>query len=1221
MIRKLLKNHLAVFLATFGLLSGFTKLNAQSVSTDSAATTHSTVQDEQAIAMSPFVVGGTTEDNSYTANDTLAGTRVRTDLKDVASAISVVTHQFLQDTGSVNAEDLLVYTPNTEVAGVNGNFSGQAGIPAYNEALINPSNTTRVRGLDTADNTRDYFLTDIPWDSFNVGRIDLQRGPNSILFGVGSPAGIINVSTNDAAFKNSYSFTDRVDGYGSIRNSIDLNQVIIPNTLAIRVAALDDQEKFEQKPAFNNKRRAYAALRYDPVVFGKDNHTSLRAKYERGIVNSNNPRALPPDDEITPWFQTGTTAYGNPGYNKLTINEYSPGHDAGSAQATSTYDLGSWYQGRTYYPDVLTYYNGASSNGTIPKVASGTPTTVITGMIPKGFGIGANGAIDGGIDGLPNYEPLGIPPFSQYAANAPVAIPGGAYYADRVLTDPSIFDFYKHLLDGNNKKEWQRWNAENIALSQTFFHDRLGFELTYDQQSYNSGQVSFLQGPNYGISVDVNQTFSDGTPNPNVGRPYVANSFWASSSASTIDRDSLRFTATGELRAEDYFSKSLLTSILGRSVFTGLLQEDNKRTSALQWNEYAASPDVPALFNLPAASLGSYRQFDWVDYLGPTLANASSASGANVSPVVNIIAPASTSTVKYFNSNWNASGVNPAAPYSFTSYTTGLPVTSTQSENPANYVGWQNVNVQWLNANDPSEFPDLISGAQKFRYRDISQGLTWQGYLLDGDFVPTVGWRKDTVTSYATAGPKNPSSGIVSTSFSDDPSSRTVASGESKSWGGVYHLPKALMSKLPGDLSLSLFYDRSSNFKADTPRQNLIGQTIGNPDGKTKEYGFTVTALDNKVSLKVDWYQTKESNATFASTNGNSIAGLGSNGYLVWGAPDWGLGFSAQLQDYLEGRNPSRGGEWNYAAIDGVPGASAGPGSAAFDNAPETILSKQIVNAWLQAPVTNAFFNYYGINPLPIDVTQLSTGEIHNVFGPGYNTATFQPGSENWSGTSNAVSTVDILSKGQEYELSFQPTKNWNLSVNYSRTFATHENIDSATRAYMNTMYNFLSGPAGELRLWGSSAGFTVGPTWIQGVYDPYLVEVNSAGQSAPEVSPWRVNGVTTYTFDHGILRHAFVGGALRIEAGRIEGYHYSSSLGTLDVTDPWIGPNDTHLDLWAGYTVKLTHGLDWRIQVNVRNVGEKTRLVPSYYEPDGSIALARIQEGMMWQLSNTISF
>jgi outer membrane receptor protein involved in Fe transport len=83
-----------------------------------------------------------------------------------------------------------------------------------------------------------------------VGRVDLQRGPNSILFGTGSPAGIINVSTNGAAFNNSYNITNRVDEYGSLRDSVMLNQEIIPGVLAIRLGALQDDEKYEQQPAF-----------------------------------------------------------------------------------------------------------------------------------------------------------------------------------------------------------------------------------------------------------------------------------------------------------------------------------------------------------------------------------------------------------------------------------------------------------------------------------------------------------------------------------------------------------------------------------------------------------------------------------------------------------------------------------------------------------------------------------------------------------------------------------------------------------------------------------------------------------------------------------------------------------------------------------------------------------------------------------------------------------
>ncbi len=1171
---------------------------------------------EEPTVLSPFVVDAAEDQGSYKANSTLAGTRVRTDLNDISSALSVVTAQFLQDTGATNSQDLLVYTVNTEVGGINGNFSGQGGLPSYNEALINPSNTTRVRGLDSADNTRNYFLTDIPWDSFNSGRIDLQRGPNSILFGVGSPAGIINNSVNDAEFQNFYKVENRVGSYGSLRDSADLNYVLIKNTLAIRFSWVDDDELYQQRYAYNNSKRFYGALRYDPNFFGKDNHTSLRANFERGGVSANNPRALPPVDEITPWFAT-TNAYGNVPLNKLTVNEYMPGNDNSAGNpGYIAYIGGSWAQGRTYYPDVISYYNGGGATTT-----SSTPTQVIAGMIPTGYGVNSAGVVSGTIAGLPFYRPDGVPPFSLYAANAAVPVPGGAFYADKVITDPSIFNFYDNLLDGPNKLEWQNWSAANVALSQTFFNDRLGFEVVYDRQKYVSGEDSFLQGENYAIGIDVNDTYSNGAANPDVGRPYVANSFWTGADASTIERSSLRFTTTGDLNSADFFGKNLVTEILGRSVLTGLLEEDRKDTDSLQWNQYGADENLPSLFNVPVDTLTSNRQYDWVDYIGPSLMGASSASGANLQPITNVIAPSSQSTFSYFNSHWNAPSVNPGAPYSYVSPATGQMVTTTQSDNPANYVGWTSATVNWLNANNPQQFPDLVTGAQKFRYTDISEGITWQGYFFDGDLVGTFGWRKDSVVNRQGSGSSNPVSGLVSTDFSVDPDSRTEAVGESKTWGGVYHLPKRWTNAIPipGGLSVSAFYDRSSNFKADAPRQNLFGDTIPNPNGQTKEYGFILGALNDRLTLKVDWYRTVEQFATLDSTNGNSIAGLGSNGYFMWAAPDWGLGYAAQLQDGLEGINHNA--DWNYALADGVPGAGAGPGSPAFDNAPETAVSKAVVQAWLNIPLPASFFNYYGIHPLPIDpALGKASGEIRSDFGPGY-TENISIGSEEWSGTSNAVSTTNTLSKGTELELSGQLTKNWNLTLNYSRTFATHEDVDPTTAAFMSSMYTFFTGPAGQLRLWGPGAT-PIGPQWVANVYDPYLVEVHTEGLSAPEVAPWRFNVITSYTFDRGPLKGLLIGGADRLEAGRILGYPYSPALGFLDVVHPYIGSNEQYFDAWIGYSRRIFNNrVRWQIQLNSRNLFQKSHLQPDSIEPDGSLALERIQEGMTWQLSNSFEY
>ena len=120
--------------------------NAQTNTTVTTTTTTAApaapADTEEPTVLSPFVVDASEDKGSYKANSTLAGTRVRTDLKDVASAITVVTSQFLQDTGATNAQDLLVYTPSTEVAGIRGNFSGAAGTAVVQENTV--SATTRV---------------------------------------------------------------------------------------------------------------------------------------------------------------------------------------------------------------------------------------------------------------------------------------------------------------------------------------------------------------------------------------------------------------------------------------------------------------------------------------------------------------------------------------------------------------------------------------------------------------------------------------------------------------------------------------------------------------------------------------------------------------------------------------------------------------------------------------------------------------------------------------------------------------------------------------------------------------------------------------------------------------------------------------------------------------------------------------------------------------------
>ncbi|MES1195150.1 MAG: TonB-dependent receptor plug domain-containing protein, partial [Opitutus sp.] len=248
---------------------------------------------DEPVVLSPFVVEAS-EDSGYAAKDTLAGTRIRTELKDVGSSITVVTQKFLTDTNSRNASELLVYTPSTEVTGQGGNYLGQGtGLYLTNNAS-GASTTTRVRGLAQADNTRDFFLTDIPWDGYNVGRVDLQRGPNAILFGIGSPAGVVNTSLNQAAFRTSDKVENQVDNFGSVRFTADFNHVLIKDELAVRVSLLHDDAKYRQDGAYKKDKRVYGALRWDPAFLKTDSaRTSLRANFESGSVQRNDPMNTP----------------------------------------------------------------------------------------------------------------------------------------------------------------------------------------------------------------------------------------------------------------------------------------------------------------------------------------------------------------------------------------------------------------------------------------------------------------------------------------------------------------------------------------------------------------------------------------------------------------------------------------------------------------------------------------------------------------------------------------------------------------------------------------------------------------------------------------------------------------------------------------------------------------------------------------------------------------
>lgn len=1207
-----------------------------------------TADEEEVLVLTPFEVTAGTGNEGYTAATTLAGNRLNTELRDIGSAVTVVTKEFLQDIAATDNNSLLQYTVGTEVGGQRGNFAGVGDAASLNEDTVRPNDNTRVRGLAAADNTRDFFRSDIPWDSYNVERVDLQRGANSILFGQGSPAGIINTGLKTAQFRNSGTAEVRVGSYGSTRGTLDVNRELIDNQLAVRLSLLAGDEKYRQDPAFSKDRRVYAALRYEPKAL---NHggllTSIKANFEAGKIDSNNPRMLPPVDAISPWFAAAQNTYNQ--FQAFDHLSNRANHGQFRVKLASTGSANPAYQ-----PIIGTFGFPAGRNGPTVFMSGGNQSMMVTDVIGAfvSGGRGAAGNIDGGIAAMPDNGWVSFNGTAQAAINAGAPYSKAGLWKNNLLTNASVFDFYNRLIDGDSKREWQDFNVLNLSLAQTYFHNKLGISLDYSKESYDNGQKALLPGE-VRLQVDPMAIYGDGTPdaglgagepysngtkNPNVGRAFVStNNAWGNRSLDT-EREAVRATAFAQ---HDFKEKSAgwLGRVLGLHTLTALAGRDKVSSDSRTWQRYGIFDN--AYYTLSGRADQRFNGAlvpSQVIYLGDSLLGKPLA-GANLPGITGNTAITS-GAIRYFNSTWNGT-VNPGDPWQNGFYQAGDPSrNSTQSENPANYVGWTTTQLNLVDAEASAANRDrLTTRAALDKAQTSSQAFVWQGKWLDNSLVSTIGWRKDIAESWAfdmspSDFPVAGDRGAVNLSPSHYklPTDGQRAEVQSRSYSLVAHLTdlpflRGVSEKLP--VNVSLYYNRSTNFKPDASRVDIYGEQLPAPAGKTTDRGIRIETKDGRFALRVNRYETSNANANSTQINAASIGNwmqLTQNfanvfGYniLPWGNDATAAGQTGSATDIFNGNTgvwqPMR---YNFHYFANRP------------LQPGEILSAD--GAWIVSPaleqkiIDNTRTFQRAVDPRFWTAWRINT---FGNFGPSTAAATY-------SVPTGFTVTEDNVSKGWEIELSAQPTKNWRLLVNASKTDARRTNIGNDNmREFMTLVASALKVQDGVKSLhhyWGTEDVVTAGKNWFDGeglVAAPgsewrlaQLVE----GTRVPELREWRINAITNYAFDEGRLKGLNVGGGLRYQSSVVLGFPPMGNPNDpttveYDFAKPYRGPAETNLDLWVGYTRRLSDKLNWRIQLNVKDAFRTKGLIPITYQPNGTVAAYRIVSGQTFTLTNTFEF
>ncbi|MEH2182392.1 TonB-dependent receptor [Nostoc sp.] len=212
----------------------------------------------------PIELVVTGEQDGYSVPDASTATRTDTPLRDIPQSIQVVPQQVLKDQQVIQASEAL-----RNVSGV------QQSIPSGGSA----EDIFSIRGFEQNVNLRDGFRdTDQKLvETSNLERIEVLKGPASVLYGNVDPGGAINFVTKQPLRDPFYSLGVQAGSFGLVRPTLDLSGPLNPKrTLLYRLNAV-----YQHGGYFRDLDQEIERYFVSPVFSWKiDERTNLTLEFE-----------------------------------------------------------------------------------------------------------------------------------------------------------------------------------------------------------------------------------------------------------------------------------------------------------------------------------------------------------------------------------------------------------------------------------------------------------------------------------------------------------------------------------------------------------------------------------------------------------------------------------------------------------------------------------------------------------------------------------------------------------------------------------------------------------------------------------------------------------------------------------------------------------------------------------------------------------------------------
>lgn len=456
--------------------------------------------------------------------------------------------------------------------------------------------------------------------------------------------------------------------------------------------------------------------------------------------------------------------------------------------------------------------------------------------------------------------------------------------------------------------------------------------------------------------------------------------------------------------------------------------------------------------------------------------------------------------------------------------------------------------------------------------RQTSKTFAMQNRFWDGRIVLTYGRRQDDVdiyepnTAITTQHVAGANSGFV---LMDSILDSAGGAGWKRSGGASPTTStKGVVVHPFSWLSLS-YVEADSQQVSTTLAKNIDGSLAVNGAGEGKDYGITLRLPNHRASLRYVHYETSSIGATSALGATNNFVGS-----LTVGGTTVGNRLRADLINIERS----------------IKVATDAAGTAfPYDNTYRAYQDDIFANVSAGIAPTTTFVESYA----------------------------FQS---------------DRVSKGDEITLIANPTKNWRVSLALGKSSSSESNIGTQwfemIQARIPVWANYLNTPLHV------NNAITIRDVLAYEIANFNYI-VNAQGKPNPREREYRATLVTRYEFNQGLLRGFSVGGSYLYRSDSVVAYPQVAANNQFPITgvtplsatiddqdNPIMGGAITTCDFFTGYTRKLFKGkVQWRVQLNVRNVLGKDEPLLQRALTTGEGAIYVMPEPRTFILSNSFTF